>query len=294
LTQLQYFLCQLSEAGVNCVFFFDGPERSAIKRGRHVINREPDYHKHAKALIECFGYYSHAARGDAEAELAHLNNQGIIDAVLTKDSDVFPFGAQCVLVPEFQKSGDFIVDVYDIDTIQNNLQLSRAGFVLIALLLQNDFDSGVLGIGPRTALGLAQCGFGDKFLAVYNQFLATSSELSDVFQDLINDIAHEIEFNTHSKLGSCSPTRAQIFRDSNFPSSRSLTTLQAFLLPTVHVSPAYNWPPRIPNVVRISAFCREHFNWPTQLALKKFHDDLWPAVIVRMLYSVRFIPYALY
>ncbi|KAJ3897851.1 PIN domain-like protein [Lentinula edodes] len=290
LTQLQYFLCQLSEAGVNCVFFFDGPERSAIKRGRHVINREPDYHKHAKALIECFGYYSHAARGDAEAELAHLNNQGIIDAVLTKDSDVFPFGAQCVLVPEFQKSGDFIVDVYDTDTIQNNLQLSRAGFMLIALLLQNDFDSGVLGIGPRTALGLAQCGFGDKFLAVYNQFLATLSELSDVFQDLINDIANEIEFNTHSKLGSCSPTCAQIFRDSNFPSSRSLTTLQAFLLPTVHVSPAYNWPPRIPNVVRISAFCREHFNWPTQLALKKFHDDLWPAVIVRMLYS-KFLAY---
>ncbi|KAJ3925551.1 MAG: hypothetical protein NXY57DRAFT_906921, partial [Lentinula lateritia] len=223
------------------VFFFDGPERSTIKRGRHVINREPDYHKHAKALIECFGYYSHAVSpgGDAEAELAHLNNQGIIDAMLTKDSDVFPFGAQHVLVPEFQRSGDFIVDVYDADTIQNDLQLSRAGFVLIALLLQNDFDSGVLGIGPRTALGLAQCGFGDRFLAVYNQFLATLSELSDsdIFQNLIQDIAHEIEFNTHLKLGSCSPTRAQIFRDSNFPSSRSLTTLKAFLIPTVHVSP---------------------------------------------------------
>ncbi|KAJ4492302.1 PIN domain-like protein [Lentinula lateritia] len=292
LTQLQYFLCQLSEAGINCVFFFDGPECSAIKRGRHVINREPDYHKHAKALIECFGYYSHAARGDAEAELAHLNNQGIIDAVLTKDSDVFSFGAQRVLVPEFQKSGDFIVDVYDVDSIQNDLQLSRAGIVLIALLLQNDFDSGVLGIGPRTALGLAQCGFGDRFLAVYNQFLAISSELSDsdIFQDLVNDIAHEIEFNTHLKLGSCSPTRAQIFRDSNFPSSRSLTALKAFLMPAVNVSPAHNWPPRIPNVVRISAFCREHFNWPTQLALKKFHDDLWPAVIIWMLYS-KFLAY---
>ncbi|KAF8828173.1 hypothetical protein HHX47_DHR4000662 [Lentinula edodes] len=183
-----------------------------------------------------------------------------------------------------------MVDVYDVDTIQNDLQVSRAGFVLIALLLQNDFDSGILGIGPRTALGLAQCGFGETFLAVYNQSLATSLELSDIFQDLNNDIAHEIEFNTHLKLGSCSSTRAQIFRDSNFPSSRSLTTLKAFLMPTVHVSPAHNWPPRIPNVVRISAFCREHFNWPTQLVLKKFHDDLWPAVIIRMLYS-KFLAY---
>ncbi|KAJ4501668.1 hypothetical protein C8R41DRAFT_912941 [Lentinula lateritia] len=43
-------------------------------------------------------------------------------------------------------------------------------------------------------------------------------------------------------------------------------------------------------MVRISVFCREHFNWPTQLVLKKFHDDLWPAVIVRMLYS-KFLAY---
>ena len=35
--------------------------------------------------------------GEAEAELASMNCHGIVDAVLTDDSDVFAFGARTVL-----------------------------------------------------------------------------------------------------------------------------------------------------------------------------------------------------
>ena len=37
------------------------------------------------------------APGEAEAELAHLNKLGRIDAVLTQDSDSLVFGARCIL-----------------------------------------------------------------------------------------------------------------------------------------------------------------------------------------------------
>lgn len=37
------------------------------------------------------------APGEAEAELAYLNRIGRIDAIMTEDSDVFAFGATCVL-----------------------------------------------------------------------------------------------------------------------------------------------------------------------------------------------------
>lgn len=37
------------------------------------------------------------APGEAEAELAYLNQHGFIDAVVTNDSDTFVFGAKCVL-----------------------------------------------------------------------------------------------------------------------------------------------------------------------------------------------------
>lgn len=42
-------------------------------------------------------YGRNQAKGDAEAELAVMNQLGIVDAILTRDSDVFPLGAQCVL-----------------------------------------------------------------------------------------------------------------------------------------------------------------------------------------------------
>jgi hypothetical protein len=57
LTQLHHFLAHFSRASVILVFVFDGPDRSPIKRGRRVINREPVHYKLAKELIEHYGYY---------------------------------------------------------------------------------------------------------------------------------------------------------------------------------------------------------------------------------------------
>lgn len=39
----------------------------------------------------------HQAPGEAEAELAHLNHIGAIDAVMTDDVDTFIFGATHIL-----------------------------------------------------------------------------------------------------------------------------------------------------------------------------------------------------
>ncbi|KAJ3816699.1 PIN domain-like protein [Lentinula raphanica] len=97
LTQFHYFLCQLSEAGICCIFCFDGPERPLYKWDRKVIHRELSHYKHAETLIKLFGFHAFTAKGDADAELANLNRKGAIDAVLTKDSDVFPFSATRVL-----------------------------------------------------------------------------------------------------------------------------------------------------------------------------------------------------
>ena len=36
-------------------------------------------------------------QGEAEAELAHMNELGYIDGVLTEDSDVFVFGGRTVI-----------------------------------------------------------------------------------------------------------------------------------------------------------------------------------------------------
>ncbi|KAJ3727519.1 PIN domain-like protein [Lentinula raphanica] len=275
------------EAGLNCVFYFDGLERPAVKRGRKVVHREPDFYKHARDLIELFGYYSFTAKGDADAELADLNRNGVIDAVLTKDSDVFPFGAVCVLraLPFAHKqSNELEVDVFNTVKIQTELGISRGGFILIALLLSNDITEGVGGIGAKTALSLAKSGFGDRILEAYHRYSTAAPQLSSAFQRINHDMANELEFDSHGKIGKRSPSRAQKIRESEFPSLGDLKGIQAFLTPpTSTLIP--HCPPKLPDIGGITSFCREHFGWSSDLMRKKFHSNLWPAVIVQMLCS---------
>ncbi|KAE9389534.1 hypothetical protein BT96DRAFT_834734, partial [Gymnopus androsaceus JB14] len=95
--QLFNFLSQLSNAPAHCTFVSDGKDRPAIKRGIKVIHGEPLLYQKSKELVKAFGFDIHNAKGDAEAKLVVMNQLGIVDAILTRDSNVFPLGAQCVL-----------------------------------------------------------------------------------------------------------------------------------------------------------------------------------------------------
>ncbi|KAJ3970453.1 PIN domain-like protein [Lentinula raphanica] len=275
LTQFYHFLCQLSEAGLHCIFCFDGSERPPYKWNRKVIHRKSSHYKHAETLIKLFGFHAFTAKGDADAELANLNRKGAINAVLTKDSDIFPFGATCIL--------RLVVEVYDTTTIQERTGISQGGFILMALLLQNDISKGISGIGARTAYGLAQCGFGDSILDAAFQYPAAT--IPTAFKEINNQMATEIKLNSHGKIGSCSPARSHKLRTSEFPSLQDLTEIKAFARPpTLSDIPTYL--PKLPDIEGIASFCREYFAWSSELTFKKFHASLWPAVIVQMLCSV--------
>jgi Holliday junction resolvase YEN1 len=96
------------------VFVFDGPERPVQKRNKTVRGTQHWLARDTQEMLECFGipwvnvgrssHYFHAvfliclqARGEAEAELAWMSREGLIDAVLTDDSDIFVFGASTIL-----------------------------------------------------------------------------------------------------------------------------------------------------------------------------------------------------
>ncbi|PBK89498.1 hypothetical protein ARMGADRAFT_1033065 [Armillaria gallica] len=48
-------------------------------------------------MVLAFGFNYHNAPGEAEVELAQMNQVGVIDVIMTEDSDVFVFGAKAVL-----------------------------------------------------------------------------------------------------------------------------------------------------------------------------------------------------
>ncbi|KAJ3856550.1 hypothetical protein EV368DRAFT_78551 [Lentinula lateritia] len=179
---------------------------------------------------------------------------------------------------------------------RTNKGVETGGFILIALLLRNDFASGVNGIGHHTARGLAQSGFGDDLLNAYRLFSKMPQQLSEAFHKLNHDMTYEIRHNKRGKMGSCSPFRADILRDSQFPTLKDIHVINAFLKPLTSSSPGFDPVPvslslpTLPDITGISEFCAEHFAWSPTLALKHFHIHLWPGIVIRML-SSKYIAY---
>ncbi|UZJ52473.1 hypothetical protein CBS101457_001793 [Exobasidium rhododendri] len=79
------------------VFVFDGPLRPKEKRGKIQSYREAHFIGDLKNLINAFGFIVFEAVGEAEAEMARMNQKGLLDAVLSDDVDCFVFGARCVV-----------------------------------------------------------------------------------------------------------------------------------------------------------------------------------------------------
>ena len=131
LRTLFFRLCRLAEAPFLPLFVFDGPYRPSWKRGasinpKHRSGLESGF----KRMASAFGYEWHEvceftlleqhlltfvsslkAPGEAEAELAYLNEVGKIDAVWSDDVDTLIFGAQ-VVIRKSVKTSKYILFTY--------------------------------------------------------------------------------------------------------------------------------------------------------------------------------------
>ncbi|KAG2138983.1 PIN domain-like protein [Suillus clintonianus] len=131
-----YFgLARLVRLPVQLIFAFDGNQRPQIKRGHRVSTNDHWMVKPTQRLLNAFNVQWITAAGEAEAQLAQMNGAGVIDAVMTDDSDAFVFGAHTVL-----------------------RNLTGDGFLTLAICCGGDYDKkGLVGCGRETALGLARC-----------------------------------------------------------------------------------------------------------------------------------------
>ncbi|KAF9018088.1 PIN domain-like protein [Hymenopellis radicata] len=77
------------------LFVFDGPGRPNVKHKTSVRSNSHFLNSDFKSLIRSLGWKY--APGEAEAELAWMCADCIIDAVLTEDSDTFVFGAPRII-----------------------------------------------------------------------------------------------------------------------------------------------------------------------------------------------------
>lgn len=103
-------------------------------------------------LLRLFGIPYITAPMEAEAQCAELLSLGLVEGVITDDSDVFLFGATRVFKNMFNQSKT--VECFLASDLQRELGLDQEKLVSLAYLLGSDYVDGLEGVGPVVAMEL--------------------------------------------------------------------------------------------------------------------------------------------
>ncbi|TLS23866.1 hypothetical protein PpBr36_08992 [Pyricularia pennisetigena] len=101
-------------------------------------------------LLRLFGIPYVTAPMEAEAQCAELVRLGLVDGIVTDDSDTFLFGGTRVYKNMF--NGNKFVECYLASDLEKELSLSRENLISLAQLLGSDYTDGLPGVGPVTAV----------------------------------------------------------------------------------------------------------------------------------------------
>lgn len=177
LRTLYYRLLRLLSLGIQPHFVFDGPNRPPFKRN---VKISP----HATSLSDCiskqlfklFDFPYHTAPGEAEAECALLQKEGVVDAVLSEDVDTLMFGSRVTLRnwssegPRGRKSPTH-VNLYSAEATKAGASgLDGDGMILVALMSGGDYiPAGIPRCGIRVACQAARAGFGQDLCQIFRK-----------------------------------------------------------------------------------------------------------------------------
>ncbi|KAH8598272.1 hypothetical protein B0O99DRAFT_58312 [Bisporella sp. PMI_857] len=279
-----YRLLKLLSVSVQPLFVFDGPHKPPFKR-----NKRSGHHGASipnlmcKQLLNLFGFPFHIAPGEAEAECALLQREGVVDAVLSEDVDTLMFG--CGLTfrnwsSEGQKGNKSPthVSVYDSKvTKAGKSGLDRESMILIALMSGGDYiTEGIPGAGIKVACEAARAGYGKSLC----QLSRSDSEGLDNWRQ---SLSHELQSN-ESKFFRCKHKSLKI--PDNFPNRE---VLAYYTHPIVSSSAklqrlreGIEWDGEI-DIPGLRLFVAEAFDWTHKTGAVKFIRGLAPVLLAHKL-----------
>ncbi|MBI1978759.1 MAG: flap endonuclease-1 [Candidatus Aenigmarchaeota archaeon] len=195
LSGLLYRTANLIEAGISPVFVFDGqyPEfkkktieerqkvreearkkwEDAVRKGEKAIRyaqaasqMDEDILESSKNILELMGIPWIQAPSEGEAQCSYVCKKGEVFATGSQDADSLLFGSPR-LVRNLSISGrkkmpgkEVYIEVkpqlIELNNILKTLNLTREQLIMIGLLIGTDYNEGVKGVGPKTALKLVK------------------------------------------------------------------------------------------------------------------------------------------
>lgn len=192
-------------------------------------------------LLKLFGLPYITAPMEAEAQCAELVNLGLVDGVVTDDSDIFLFGGTRVYKNMFNQ-GKF-VECYLSSDLEKEYALDQKKLIHFAHLLGSDYTEGISGIGPVTALEiLTEFGMLDDFRDWWTQ-VQTGAPIPD---DVHTAFRKKFRKNI-----------SKLFLPPAFPDTR---VDEAYLHPEVDSDPSgFRW--GVPDLNALRQFLMSTIGW---------------------------------
>ena len=282
LRTVYYRLLRLLSHNITPLFVFDGPYRPAFKRG-HKTNTQltPALIRLSKKLLKLFGCPFHTAPGEAEAECALLNREGIVDAVLSEDVDTLMFGANTVIRKwsgEGKNSTPTHVTIHNAREISAETGLTREGMVLVALMRGGDYlPEGIPGCGIKTAVEAAKAGFGADLFEVRDD------------EQRLREWRERLQYEMSSnESGWFKRKNGRAVVSANFPNKE---VLGFYAEPVVsggekveRLREAIEWDGAV-DVVALREYARDTFEWRGTGGAAKFVRTLAPVLLAQRVWN---------
>jgi DNA excision repair protein ERCC-5 len=211
-------------------------------------------------LLRLFGVPYVVAPAEAEAQCCMLEQLGLVDGIVTEDSDAFVFGGQVVYKNIFDDQK--YVEVYHAKDAVAEMNLTRDSMVALAMLLGGDYTEGVKGVGIVNGMEVVQAfDVADGVKSGLTRFrkwldgFDPASRMNAPDDASSSELSNEQKF--HRKHRSA---RARWIPPKYFPDEK---VLNAYLNPVVDTSEErFSW--GMPDLDALIAFCHGRIGWPPE------------------------------
>ncbi|KAI9772819.1 MAG: DNA repair protein rad2 [Candelina submexicana] len=198
-------------------------------------------------LLQLFGLPYVTAPMEAEAQCAELVSLGLVDGIVTDDSDIFLFGGTRVYKNMFNQAK--FVECYLASDLEKEFDLDRRKLIRLAHLLGSDYTEGLPSVGPVTALEILSEFNSDRGLEDFKEWwqkVQTGERQKLLPEDSQSTFRKKFRRNA-----------TKIFLDPGFPDPRVDV---AYLEPEVDSNPSpFAW--GVPDLDALRSFLMATIGW---------------------------------
>jgi len=122
--------------------------------------------KSAKELLDLMGIGFIDAPSEGEAQASYLCKKGLVHAAASQDYDTLLFGSPLIIrnltfsgrrkLPNKNVYIEVEPEIVDLEATLKSLGITQRQLIWIGILLGTDFNSGIKGIGPKTAIKIVK------------------------------------------------------------------------------------------------------------------------------------------